>query len=258
MTATTCPVPDIPARYVEERRHMETVVYIPARRNSSRVPKKNIAPVGGLPLMAYTILMARALDGVDRVFVDTDSEEFAEVARAYGAEVPFLRDPRLAGDRSALGETTQRFQERVFAAGLCTPERFITMMPTSPFRNLAALRRMLAAMDRYTGVFTLLRADVDLGRSRCRSLRGESFPIRDLLRHEADQYDWGKLLGYFLGGQTGWRRSERRVFYNNFLYWPLTNPIELVDVDVPADLELVRRIVDAGIYDFGMDLRSMA
>ena len=237
---------------------MGTVVYIPARKNSTRVKDKNIALVGGLPLMAYTIRMALALDGVDHVFVDTDSREYAEIASEYGAEVPFLRDTFLATAKASLTDATTRFLDRLYEQGLCPPAKIITLLPTSPFRNVKLLRHLVAAMDTYTGVFAMLQSNVHLAHSHCRTRQGELFPLHELMLHEADQYDWAKIMGYFIGSHTKWRPTEERALYNNFLYWPLTNPIELVDVDTQEDLDLARRIVDAGLYDFGLELGAVA
>src|SRR3569833_4350945 len=69
----------------------QTVAIIPARGGSKRVPRKNILPLAGKPLIAYTIEAALESALFHRVVVSTDSEEIAAVARITGAEVPFLR-----------------------------------------------------------------------------------------------------------------------------------------------------------------------
>ena len=76
------------------------VAFIPARSGSKRVPGKNVRPLAGHPLIAYSI--AAALDSgiFSAVVVSTDSEEIAEIARHYGADVPFLRPVEFAGDTS--------------------------------------------------------------------------------------------------------------------------------------------------------------
>lgn len=74
------------------------VACIFARGGSKGVPRKNIRDFNGKPLIAWTIELARGLGIFDHVYVSTDSEEIAEVARQYGAEVPFLRPAELASD----------------------------------------------------------------------------------------------------------------------------------------------------------------
>lgn len=79
---------------------MNVTAFIFARGGSKGLPGKNIRPLGGKPLIAWSIEQALAVKRIDRVIVSTDSEEIAVVARAYGAEVPFLRPPELARDDS--------------------------------------------------------------------------------------------------------------------------------------------------------------
>ena len=73
---------------------------IPARCGSKRVPDKNIRKLNHHPLMAYAIRSAIDSGIFDSVIVSTDSEAYADIARHYGAEVPFLRPTELAGDKS--------------------------------------------------------------------------------------------------------------------------------------------------------------
>ncbi|MCU0590503.1 MAG: hypothetical protein MUC57_03410, partial [Desulfobacterales bacterium] len=76
------------------------VALIPARSGSKRVPDKNIRPLAGHPVIAYSISAAVQSGIFAAVIVSTDSERYAEVARYYGAEVPFLRPGEFSGDTS--------------------------------------------------------------------------------------------------------------------------------------------------------------
>ena len=76
------------------------VALIPARAGSKRVPDKNIRPLAGHPLIAYTVSAALSSGIFADVIVSTDSEHYAEIVKYYGAEVPFLRPETLAGDQS--------------------------------------------------------------------------------------------------------------------------------------------------------------
>jgi CMP-N,N'-diacetyllegionaminic acid synthase len=113
---------------------------IPARVGSKRVPGKNIRPLNGHPLIAYTIAPALQSGVFDAVVVSTDSEHIAAIARHYGAEVPFLRPTEMAGDTSPDIEwveytlRTLRDQGRAY-------DSFSLLRPTSPFRTLHTLRR---------------------------------------------------------------------------------------------------------------------
>ena len=70
---------------------MKILGFIPARAGSERVPNKNIRPLNGKPLIAYTIEAAKMSEYLNRIVVSTNSEDIAGIARKYGAEVPFMR-----------------------------------------------------------------------------------------------------------------------------------------------------------------------
>lgn len=84
----------------------KAIAIIPARSGSKRIPNKNIRPLAGLPLIAYTIIAASECGLFSRIVVSTDSEEIAAVARHYGAEVPNLRDSALADDFTPVSAVT--------------------------------------------------------------------------------------------------------------------------------------------------------
>lgn len=74
------------------------IAVIPARGGSKRIPRKNIKPFAGKPMIGYAIEAALACDAIDRVVVSTDDEEIAAIARDFGAELPFRRPAELADD----------------------------------------------------------------------------------------------------------------------------------------------------------------
>ena len=79
---------------------MKYIVLICARGGSKGLPGKNIKPLNGIPLIGWSINIAKQIDRVSRIIVSTDSEEIAKVALKYGAEVPFMRPKDLAQDDS--------------------------------------------------------------------------------------------------------------------------------------------------------------
>lgn len=120
------------------------IALIPARMGSKRVPGKNIRRLGGHPLIAYTIAPALASGVFDAVIVSTDSEEIAEIARHYGAEVPFLRPPALAGDTSPDIEWVE-YTLKALAEQRRAYDCFSLLRPTSPFRMPDTIRRAWTA-----------------------------------------------------------------------------------------------------------------
>jgi CMP-N,N'-diacetyllegionaminic acid synthase len=115
------------------------VAFVPARSGSERVPHKNIRPLAGHPLLAYAIETALQSGVFERVVVSTDSDDIAEVARWYGAEVPFLRPAEYATATSPdiewLAYTLEQLPERY--------DLFALVRATNPFRGPAAIRRGL-------------------------------------------------------------------------------------------------------------------
>jgi pseudaminic acid cytidylyltransferase len=109
------------------------IAIIPARGGSKRIPSKNIRLFAGRPILAYTIDAAQDSGLFEHVVVSTDSEEIAEVAKAHGADVPFLRDSCLADDMTPVSAATADCLMRMDPSG----QRFefvAQLMPTCPLR----------------------------------------------------------------------------------------------------------------------------
>lgn len=147
------------------------VALIPARAASKRVPDKNIRPLAGHPLMAYTISAALQSGVFCDVIVSTDSERYAAIALDYGAEVPFLRPARLAGDLSPDIEWLSytlgglREQGRDY-------DCFSILRPTSPFRLPQTIRRAWRAFTAEQGVDSLRAVE------KCRQHPGKMWVLR--------------------------------------------------------------------------------
>ncbi len=130
------------------------VALIPARSGSKRVPDKNIKPLAGHPLMAYSIAAALHSGVFARVVVSTDSEAYADIARHYGAEVPFLRPARYAGDTSPDIQWVDYTLRRLGEQGRHY-DCFSILRPTSPFRRAATIRRAWSQFLAQEGVDSL-------------------------------------------------------------------------------------------------------
>ena len=136
------------------KRDISIIALIPARAGSKRVPDKNIRPLAGHPLIAYSITAALNSGIFTDVLVSTDSEKYADVARHYGAEVPFLRPAALAGDQSPDIEWLQYTLQRLEAAGRKF-DCFSILRPTSPFRMPATIQRAWQEFSSQNGVDSL-------------------------------------------------------------------------------------------------------
>lgn len=130
---------------------MRVTAVIPARGGSDRVPYLNIRRLGDLPLLAHTIRAAQEAKGIDRLIVSTDDETVAEVARAHGAEVPFLRPKELSGDLSSLMPVVRHaVTESEKSGGPC--DLVVVLQATAPFRPARRIEEAIARMG--TGRFS--------------------------------------------------------------------------------------------------------
>lgn len=152
------------------------VALIPARGGSKRVPGKNIRSLGGHPLLAYSIAAARESGVFQDVIVSTDDAVTADVARRYGAEVPFMRPQAMAADLSRDIEWVAYTVDRLAAEGR-SYHAFSILRPTSPFRQADTVRR---AWNLFRG-----RSDADSLRAveRCKQHPGKMWVVEgDLMR----------------------------------------------------------------------------
>lgn len=121
---------------------MKTLVVIPARGGSKGVPQKNIKPLGGKPLIYYTLDVARQLFDDSQIIVSTDSQEIKQVVEQYGLPVPFLRPDYMATDTATTHDVlihALNFVEQ----NHFIPENIVLLQPTSPFRTAYQLQEAL-------------------------------------------------------------------------------------------------------------------
>ena len=124
---------------------MEILGIIPARSGSTGVKHKNVRDLGGKPLMSYTIEAAKR-SGLSRVILSTDSQDYAEVGKKYGVDVPFLRPPEFASVNatamSVIHHALQFFEQEES----WRPDAVLYLQPTSPFRRTERIDEAIEAM----------------------------------------------------------------------------------------------------------------
>lgn len=135
---------------------MSTFALIPARGGSKGIPRKNIRPIAGKPLIAWTIEAALCSTRVAEVIVSTDDEEIAAVARAHGALVPFMRPASLAQDQSPSIDPVLHALDQ-----LPQHQAVLLLQPTSPLRRTADIDACLdlAATRGWPSVVSVVEAD---------------------------------------------------------------------------------------------------
>ena len=111
---------------------LKTLAVIPARGGSKSIPLKNLADLGGIPLIAHMIKHAIAAEVFDDIVVSTDDERIAEVARAYGAKVPFLRPAELATDAAPSHPAVKHAVEQMEYINSMTYDVVVMLQATAP------------------------------------------------------------------------------------------------------------------------------
>jgi N-acylneuraminate cytidylyltransferase len=126
-----------------------TIAFVFARGGSKGLPGKNIRPLGGKPLIAHSIDIARQCARISRVIVSTDDPAIADAARAAGAEVPFTRPAELATDTASEWLARRHAIDKVEASH-GRFDVFVSLPATSPLRAVDDVERSLDALDEST------------------------------------------------------------------------------------------------------------
>ena len=140
------------------------VAVIPARGGSRTVPEKNIRPLGGKPLIAWSIEVARQVAEIDRVIVSTDDPQIASISRHYGAET-YPRPPQLATDDALVIDALKDLL-RTLQAEAAAPEWMVLLEPTCPLRRVEDVRACLRLLAGGTCDSVATFKDADLNPHR--------------------------------------------------------------------------------------------
>ena len=210
---------------------------IPARGGSKRIPRKNIKPFCGKPMIAWSIEAALESGCFDRVIVSTDDDEIAEVARQHGAEVPFMRPLELSDDHTGTIPVIRHAIETINSQGRAV-EQACCLYATAPFIRAEDLRRGLEILQGSGGdyafsvtsyAFPIQRAIRLTPEGRVEMFNPEHFSTRsqDLEEayHDAGQFYWGRADAWLQG---------------KMIFSPASLPVMLPrhrvqDIDTPED-----------------------
>lgn len=125
---------------------MRVLGIIPARGGSKEIPRKNLAPLQGKPLLAYTAEAALKSKRLAKVLLSTDDEEIADIGRRFGLDVPFLRPAALAQDHSPTIDVLLDVLARLQSSG-DTYDAVFTLQPTNPLRTVADIDGAIELME---------------------------------------------------------------------------------------------------------------
>lgn len=217
------------------------VAIIPARGGSKGITKKNLYPVDGKPLVAYSIETACAAKLIDRVIVSTDDFKIAEIAKKYGAETPYLRPKEISDDRSTIDTAVSHLINFLHNEGYNLFACAI-LYPTHPFRSVELidflLGKLLNECDRVTTVKKINVSQLSFFVSNHESMK----PLfsRKLLNENSPNtcYRPYGLLDAFVV-----KHRELPSFYH-----VIEDPSFLVDIDTLDDVRYAEAILKNNLF----------
>lgn len=229
------------------------IAVIPARGGSKRIPRKDIRPFRGKPIIAYSIEAAKASGLFERIIVSTDDPETAKVAEEWGCEVHFMRPAHLAGDHTVTAAVILRALQWVIDAEL-TSTHIFCLHATSPFMLSKDIQQALELMTTHEAdhcfplvhhsalILRALKRD-DQGRVQMFHPENRDVRLQDL---EPAYYD---------AGQFYWRLSDallRNVPVFSERSIGLVIPQwRVCDIDTPEDwrrAELMHEVLERGEF----------
>jgi len=213
------------------------ICVIPARGGSKRIPRKNIKEFNGKPIIAYSIEAALKSNCFDQVIVSTDDDEIAEVAKKYGAQVPFLRPDELSNDYAGTIPVIKHAIEWM-EDNKSSVENVCCLYATAPFIRPQIISQAYQQLNNSKAdycfsvtsfVFPIQRAIKIVEKNKVSMFYPEHFDTRsqDLEKayHDAGQFYWGKAQAF---------KDELPIFTE--VATPYILPRYLVqDIDTPED-----------------------
>ena len=231
---------------------MKNIAIIPARSGSKGLPHKNIRPLNGIPLIAYTIKAALDSGMFDTVMVSTDSEEYAEIARQYGAEVPFLRSAETSSDTAGSWPVVSEVIRNYRAMG----EEFDSvclLQPTSPLRDAEDIRGAYAFMQEKKAIYVMSCCELGvsviqtykLTESRCAKDTIYSPELNDKntdARRQDMSVDYRTNGAIYIRDMAMYRPGY--TYDPSHLYYYVMPEEKSVDVDTLLDFAIVEAILN--------------
>lgn len=229
---------------------MRNIAIIPARGGSKRIPKKNIKEFCGKPIITYSIEAALQTELFDEVMVSTDDMEIAEIAKQYGAKVPFFRSDNNSNDYATLVDVLLEVINQYEIAGELF-DNVCCILPTAPFISEKKLVDSFHIMKdkKYASIFPTLEYSYPIQRSLIKDSDGlikmaypENLSVRsqDLEKHYHDS-------GQFYWIEKNTLKKEKTIFTTNTGAIELSQ-LEVQDIDTLDDwkiAEIKYKIINA-------------
>ncbi|MGL5149167.1 MAG: cytidylyltransferase domain-containing protein [Clostridium sp.] len=223
---------------------------IPARSGSKGLPNKNIKLLNEKPLIGYTIEAAKETGICDTVFVSTDSIDYAEISKEFGAYVPFLRDISLAEDNSKISDTIIDILEKLENEGK-KYDYFILLQPTSPLRDkndIINAYKLLKEKNANSIISVCEAEHSPLWMNKLdENLSMDSF-IKDLNKNRQELKKYYRINGAIYLSKVDYYKKNRN-FYENLSFAYIMSKENSVDIDTLLDFKFAEFLIKDGVIN---------
>lgn len=232
-------------------KNKKILAIIPARGDSKGVPRKNIKPLKGKPLIAYSINTALKSKLIDRVIVSTEDKRIAQISKKYGAEIPFLRPKELATDKSPTIDTILHSigwfenQKKYF-------DVIILLEPTSPLRQTEDIDKCIKMLINIKGAKAIVSIakleschpefNIVLNKKGFIKKLNNSTNFRTLRRQDLREVYFfdGTIYASYIN-----TIKEKKTFYHNLTLGYIVPRYKSLEIDEPLDLILAKALIKA-------------
>ena len=235
---------------------MRILAVIPARGGSKGLPGKNTMPLAGIPLIGHSIAFARLIPEVERTIVTTDDPSIAEVARALGGDVPFLRPAELATDRTPMAPVVRHALLTVEEGESEPYDAVLLLDPTSPVRDRAAVCeaiRKLADTPGIDGVISVSAPRFDplwvgVEVTEPGTLRRFFSEARGVTRRQDAARQYLRINGSFYLWTSEFARRLGTSWFDEGTFAPLVIPeSQAYSIDDSDEFQLIEVLLEQGV-----------
>lgn len=227
---------------------MRNLAVILARSGSKGLKDKNIKGLAGKPLLAYTVEAAIESGKYDIVHVSTDSELYADIAKKYGADVPFLRDEELAGDKSSSWDAL-RFVVTEYEKLGKSFDTVTLLQPTSPLRDAKDIQNAFDIYESKNATAVVSVCEVDHSPLVCNTLPedGSLYGFIDLNKvgRRQDMKPYYRINGAIYIQKTNLLMDNTSI-YSEGSYAYVMDKRHSVDIDDEVDFTVAQAIIEKG------------
>ncbi len=215
---------------------MRILAFIPARGGSKGIPRKNLVPLAGKPLIQHTVEAAQKASGLDEIFLSSDDEEIIVFCRSLGLDVPYVRPPELATDEAPMIDAVLHALDWRQERGMPEMDAVLLLQPTSPLREArhidGAVAQFLAhEVDSLTSVHEMLEHPFECVRRTWEGWGWLAKPANQAFRRQ----DYGEVF-YFINGAVYLNTVQFLVEHRRFVMEGRTD-LYVMESDCGVDVD---------------------